>query len=115
VKILSIKDYPESKHSLIRAILQFGGNISAFSKLIGVSHQGVRGWLTCKRPSPSPKWCSVIESISGGEISRSDLRPDIFGITKKPTQSTEEKLQKCIGILSEISSELSTKVNKRGK
>lgn len=114
-KPLRFEDFPEDKHSLIRAILKCGGNPVKFSRYLGVSHQYVRGWLTEKgRPIP-PKYCVLIEKLTYGEITRQNLRPDVFGDVLEPYPSIHERLQKCIGTLKEITTEMSENIKKRGK
>ena len=110
---LNINDFPEDRHFLVRAILKFGGHPSGFARLLGIPHQTVRQWLTSKNNSISPKYCPQIEKLTFGEITKEQLRPDIFGPHSEPYPSIETRLQKCILGLSEISLELSKNNDKR--
>jgi len=46
---------------------------------LGLKHQSnVSQWLTGRRPLPA-KHCRTIEQLTGGRVTRYQLRPDIFG------------------------------------
>lgn len=49
----------------------------ALAQALGVRSPSISGW---KRHGLVPiDWCEPIELLTGGEVSRHDLRPDIFG------------------------------------
>ena len=45
---------------------------------ISVTPQAVSGWVNGKRPVPAER-CIAIEEATGGNVTRYDLRPDVFG------------------------------------
>jgi len=64
---------------LIRKSLDIhGGTQSTFAKACGVS-QGLVSQFLKGSKKPGWKTCKKIESITGGKVTRQDLRPDIFG------------------------------------
>ena len=63
--------------ALHRAIQRAGGQ-AALAKVVGVSPQAVGQWVNHRRPIPLRR-AIEIEHWTGGEISRDELRPDIFG------------------------------------
>lgn len=111
---LNIENFPEQKKPLVKAILKFG-NTNRFAKLIGVSRQLVEGWIyTCKL-APPPKYCAQIESMTDGEVTRAELRPDLFEDFQKESLSDKQKLQNCIITLEELAKKLSGNNKKRRK
>lgn len=63
-----------------RAVAAFDSQ-AAFAKTVGVHPAFVSHWVTGRRPVPA-KWCIAIEEAVrsvGGDVSRHDLRPDVFG------------------------------------
>jgi len=64
---------------LIRKSLDIhGGTQTSFAKECGVS-QGLISQFLCGVKKPGWKTCQKIEAITGGEVNRYHLRPDIFG------------------------------------
>lgn len=61
---------------LNNAISTLGG-LSKFSKAIGVRPPTVSEWATGKRPVPI-KRCVQIEKLTGGVVTRKDLRPNDY-------------------------------------
>ena len=61
---------------LNNAISTLGG-LSKFSKAIGVRPPTVSEWSTGKRPVPI-KRCVQIEKLTGGVVTRKDLRPNDY-------------------------------------
>lgn len=51
------------------------GSRTNLAKSLGVSVQAVRKWEMGRFPAER---CPEIEKLSGGQILRSDLRPDLF-------------------------------------
>jgi DNA-binding transcriptional regulator YdaS (Cro superfamily) len=103
---LSVNDFPESKKPLVSAIIEAGG-ITAFSKLIGVSHAVVSSWIHVLTKGIPAERCIEIENITKGEIKRQDLRPDVFSsfISKKES-TTEDRIKEASKILNEICKEI---------
>lgn len=67
----------EPTPSLLLA-LQIAGSQRALAKLAGVSQPAVHKWVK-GLSSPGLKASVQIERATNGAITRSDLRPDIFG------------------------------------
>ncbi|MGN6347072.1 MAG: transcriptional regulator [Candidatus Nitrosocosmicus sp.] len=109
---LIIENLPIHKHALAKAILQFE-SISKFAKSIGTTRQAVHGWLyNCKMGVP-PKYCKKVEEVTMGQITRNQLRPDVYGNLSIKEHSNKEKLSVCISILKEISSNLDKKIRRK--
>jgi len=68
--------------SLEKAI-DIAGGVTALANAIGARQTLVSQWRMGHRPI-SPKWCLPIEDATSGQVTRYDLRPDIFG---EPTQA----------------------------
>lgn len=49
---------------------------ASFAAALGVSAEAVRKWERSRAPAER---CIEIEKLSGGAVSRYDLRPDVFG------------------------------------
>lgn len=58
-----------------RAISVVGGQ-QKFAAALDVKYQAIQKW---RRNSVPADRCLAIESITGGEVTRYDLRPDVFG------------------------------------
>lgn len=70
-----------NKTAIQKAVEAAGGQ-TALAKLIGVS-QGLV-WQWCDgRLAVRAEHCASIERVVGGEVSRYDLRPDVFGPAPK--------------------------------
>lgn len=59
------------------AVAKLDGQASLASA-IGVHKVVVNQWVRGMRPIPA-RWCIPIETATGGEVTRHDLRPDVFG------------------------------------
>lgn len=55
----------------------FVGGLTALARMLGVSAPTVHEWKTLKRPVPARR-CTAIERLTGGEVTRKDLRPDDY-------------------------------------
>ena len=53
------------------------GSQTALAKKLGVVPQAVQQWVASGKPSI--KRCLAIEQATGGQVTRFDLRPDVFG------------------------------------
>lgn len=102
---LKKEKFPEQKHPLVEAILEFG-SVNRFAKSLGISRQVVNGWLHISALAPPVRHCKTIEELTGGKITRSHLRPDIFGGIEADTLNTQQKIEKCIIILNGLSDEI---------
>ena len=51
------------------------GSRAQFGRELGISGEAVRKWESGRVPAER---CVQIEKLSGGQILRSDLRPDLF-------------------------------------
>jgi len=60
-----------------KAVSQLGGQ-AKLAEAIGTTQSFVSQWVTGRRPIPAT-WCRAIERATGGEVTRADLRPDVFG------------------------------------
>ena len=58
-------------------LLEFFGSQCALANRLDIRQQSVAGWFAAGRIPPER--CRQIEEITGGEIKREELRPDIFG------------------------------------
>lgn len=55
------------------------GSQTDLAKALGLKSQSqISQWLRGRRPVP-PKWCIRIETVTGGAVTRYQLRPDVFG------------------------------------
>jgi DNA-binding transcriptional regulator YdaS (Cro superfamily) len=61
-----------------RAIDVLGTGQKGLADDLGVSPQQVNQWVLGKRPVPANR-CLDIERATGGQVTRHDLRPDVFG------------------------------------
>lgn len=60
--------------ALERAIRAFGTQ-QAFARALGIRSPSVTGWRRGKVPAER---CAAIEAATGGAVTRSDLRPDLW-------------------------------------
>lgn len=64
--------------SAIETAIRVAGGQGALAEKLGLSKQAVNHWATGFR-KPSAEQCVEIERVMGGQVTRADLRPDIFG------------------------------------
>ena len=56
------------------------GTQADLAKALGLMSQSqISQWVKGRRPVP-PKWCIKIEQVTGGVVTRYELRPDVFGL-----------------------------------
>lgn len=67
---------PPMSSPLNRAIEIVGGQTS-LAALIGKKQSNVSMWL--RRKKVAAECCIAIEAATGGQVTRHDLRPDVFG------------------------------------
>lgn len=63
---------------LIEKAIKKCGSQKALADATGVHQSFVSQWLNGDRPVPATK-CRAIEAATGGDVTASDLRPDVFG------------------------------------
>lgn len=64
------------REALQKAIDNVGGQ-TALGKALGVNQCTVNFWLKKSKKGVPPEYCDFIEKITGGAVTRQDLRPDI--------------------------------------
>jgi DNA-binding transcriptional regulator YdaS (Cro superfamily) len=71
---------PEPDHHplVAKALKLKGGNQTSFAQALGVTQQTVSRLLNKKR-GVTAEMAVAIERATAGEVSRADLRPDLFG------------------------------------
>lgn len=69
---------PDTPHPVSVAASCLEGGITALARALDVTPSTVSQWISGHRPVPH-KRCWEIEEVTGGKVSRFDLRPDIFG------------------------------------
>lgn len=62
--------------SVLEKASQIVGSQAKLAKKLGVHPMAITHW---KKRGVPPKRCKEIEAATGGQISRAELRPDIFG------------------------------------
>ena len=67
----------QEKLSSARKAVSLAGGPSALSRQFGITPQAISRWLA--RDTVPANWVLSIEALLDGEISRHDLRPDVFG------------------------------------
>ncbi|MEP0711452.1 MAG: YdaS family helix-turn-helix protein [Algoriphagus sp.] len=70
--------------SIIKAkIKQVFKSQASLSRLLGdISPMGISQWFSDGRKGVPPEYCPRIARLSNGQLSESDLRPDIFSPQK---------------------------------
>lgn len=64
--------------SPISRAVEIAGGQASLAKLVDKSASFINQLVTGRRPVP-PALCSAIERAVGGQVTRKELRPDIFG------------------------------------
>ena len=72
-----------------KAIELVGGN-HRLAVLVGVKPAFVSQWVTQRRPVPAER-CIAIEKAANGQVTRYDLRPDVFGTAPEPQQRVPQQ------------------------
>lgn len=74
------EDFFPKKIALMEAIAFFGG-VKKTADILGIKRQTIYAWISgkSKNQSPTLKYCKIIEEKTNGEITKEELRPDIFG------------------------------------
>ena len=55
--------------------IDYFGSQNKLAKALGTSQPNIHNWLKGKVPA---EWCPAIETVTGGLVTCSDLRPDVF-------------------------------------
>lgn len=72
---------PSGIMALESAVGLLGGQ-SATARLIGVSQQSIWAALNTRKRVPA-EWCLPIERATGGQVTRHQLRPDLYPDDRK--------------------------------
>ncbi|MGB3424238.1 MAG: YdaS family helix-turn-helix protein [Castellaniella sp.] len=59
----------------VRAACEFAGGVTALARRLGLPPQVIHSWAIGQRPIPIIR-CVEIEELTGGEVTRKQLRPD---------------------------------------
>lgn len=62
---------------IAKAVELFDNNQSALARRLGVQQSLVNYWLYSKKDVP-PKRAVQIEAVTNGQVTRKELRPDLF-------------------------------------
>lgn len=68
-----------------RATSILGGR-RALAASLGVTRQAVSHWFRGRRALTAEQ-CAAIERATGGQVTRAELRPDIFGPAPEPAKA----------------------------
>lgn len=69
--------------------IDIAGGQTALARLIGESQSKVGNWLRRSSGVVPGEYCRKIEFAVGGEVTRYDLRPDVFGPPPNSTQGDD--------------------------
>jgi len=69
----------------IRKATSRPGSISALAKYLGITKSAVHQWTLEGRKVPA-EHCIAIEQFADGEVTRYQLRPDVFGASPSTAQ-----------------------------
>jgi DNA-binding transcriptional regulator YdaS (Cro superfamily) len=118
-RVLKYTNTPPEKRVLMKAILNYGGNASAFAKELGINKNIVYRWIDQDFIAPPAQYCRKIEQLTNGEITCEQLRPDVFGPSLIVEDTIENRFKKCIGMMNclkaDVDNLVSKKPNKRGR
>lgn len=64
--------------NVIEKAVHVANGPSALAKALGIKPPSVVQWLKGVRPVPAGR-CIAIEQATGGQVTRYELRPDVFG------------------------------------
>ena len=107
----------EQKSYLRKAIDQYG-TITKFATQMGVNTQLIYHWLRAYdagniSKSVCPERCILIEKMTHGLVTRSQLRPDIFGDIPSQKLTTVQKLEMAISVAKDVLNDLSQEKRKK--
>lgn len=74
-----MNEVADHSEALLKAIqIISGGNVRAASRKLNISYSTISTWISRNRKTPA-EYCRQIEALTNHEITRCDLRPDVFG------------------------------------
>ena len=112
MRVLRYCDFPKSKHHLLRAILNYGGNPSAFARGLGIHQNKVYTWIDKEFVAPPAQYCRKIEQLTSGEVTCEQLRPDVFGDPLIVENTIENRFKRCIGMLRALEADIEDEMKK---
>lgn len=65
-------------HAAVKAIKICGGTQQSLAVAAGLTQPGVN-WLLKGKGRVSPETATALEAATGGQVTRQQLRPDLFG------------------------------------
>lgn len=65
---------------LIQKAIDIAGSQKALAEALNLSQQGV-SWLLNDAPTVKAEYAVAIDALTQGQVSKHDLRPDLFGDT----------------------------------
>lgn len=71
------KDYKKVSQAALKEAIRMAGGIKELAELLKVPYSTVWSWLRPSKQVPA-EWCIPIEKALRREITRYDLRPDIY-------------------------------------
>lgn len=77
----------------IKKAIDLAGGQAALSKKINVHASFISQWVTGRRPIPA-EHCRAIEAAVDGQVTRYDLRPDVFGTAEEQYAARRVSRQK---------------------
>lgn len=69
---------------MLDKVIELVGGQAELARKVSVSPQVVNGW--CKRNRVAAKKVLDVEKAVGGQVTRYDLRPDIYGESPQPVE-----------------------------
>lgn len=83
--MIVVMEQPPGIEALRRAVEIFKTQL-AFAKEIGVPQSRVSEVLNGEGRGIPAEWCPVIERVTGGQVTRSELRPDLWPQNEEAAQ-----------------------------
>jgi DNA-binding transcriptional regulator YdaS (Cro superfamily) len=71
------------KRALFKAV-EIVGSQSELARLLGVRQSSIWTWLNVTKDVPA-EICAQVEHVTGGAVTRSDLRPDLWPPVRSST------------------------------
>jgi DNA-binding transcriptional regulator YdaS (Cro superfamily) len=103
----STKQKLKSDKSKFILALNIIGGVAPLSEILKIKRQTIYAWLSPKRIRPIPEalYCEAIEKATKGQVTKEELRPDIFNEIKE-FPSPEQSLKKGISLIRQAFNEL---------
>jgi DNA-binding transcriptional regulator YdaS (Cro superfamily) len=77
----------ETNQSPVEKAVALIGGTNATARALGIKPPSVSRWLRNQRVPA--EWCLALEALTKGQVTRYELRPDIFG--PKPTRGRPKR------------------------